>query len=101
MSVYRTGDEKFGVSIFESVTDRLSQTGSGVHPALLEDALDLFRRDQGASSIVNSYVFRTSLEMIQTGANGVLTMFAAGHGRPNCRELSIPDGCLHVIESTS
>jgi hypothetical protein len=99
MSIYWTGDEKFGVSIFERVTDRLSEAGSGVHPALLEDALDLFRRDQWASSIVNSHVFRTSLEMIQAGANGILTMFAAGNDRPNFFEISIATDCFDLSKS--
>jgi hypothetical protein len=45
MSIYWTGDEKFGVSIFKRVTDWLSQAGGGMYPALLEDALDLVRGD--------------------------------------------------------
>jgi hypothetical protein len=66
---------------------------------LLEDALDLFRRDQWASSIVNSHVFRTSLEMIQAGADGILTMFAAGNDRPNFFEISIANDCFDLIKS--
>jgi hypothetical protein len=70
-----------------------------VHPALLENALDLFRHDQWASSIVNSHVLRTSLEMIQTGTNGILTMFAAGNDRPNLFEILIANGCFDLIKS--
>src|SRR5882762_5399294 len=99
MSIYWTGDEKFGVSIFERVTDRLSQAGSGVHPALLENALDLSCRDQWASSIVNSRVLRASLEMIQTGTNGILTMFAAGNDRSNLFEIFIANDCFDLIKS--
>src|SRR5438105_9334163 len=98
MSIDWTGDEKFGVSIFERVADRLSQAGSGVDPALLEDVPDLFRRDQWASSIVNSHVFRTSLEMIQASADGILTMLAAGIDRPNFFEISIANDCFRLIK---
>jgi hypothetical protein len=99
MSIYWTGYEKVGVSIFERVTDRLSQAGSGVQSALLEDALDLFRRDQWASSVVNSHVFRTSLEMIKAGADGILTMFAAGNDRSNFFEILITNDCFDLIKS--
>jgi hypothetical protein len=99
MSVYCTGDEKFGVSIFERVTDRLSQAGSSVQSALLEDALDLLRRGQWASSIVYSHVFGISLEMIQAGADGILTMFAAWNDRPNFFEISIANDCFDLIKS--
>jgi hypothetical protein len=67
--------------------------------ALLEDAPDLFGRDQWASSIVNSHVFRTSLEMIQTSANGILTMFAAGNDRPNLFEIFITNDWFDLIKS--
>jgi hypothetical protein len=99
ISIYWTGDEKFSVSIFERVTDRLSQAGGAVHPALVEDALDLFSRDQWASSIVNSHVFRRGLEMIQAGADGILTMFAAENDRPNFFEISIANDCFDLIKS--
>jgi hypothetical protein len=49
---------------------------------------------------VNSHVFRTSLEMIQAGADGILTMFAAGNDRSNLFEILIANDCFDLIKST-
>jgi hypothetical protein len=37
--------------------------------------------------------------MIQTGANGILTMFAAGNDRPNLFEIFIANDCFDLIKS--
>src|SRR5215470_13866640 len=98
MPINRGDNEKFGVSILECVTDWLSQCGSSVAPALLEHALDLFGRDQRASSIVNSDVFRISLQMIQTGANRILTVFSTRDDRPNLFEIFLAEARCDLIE---
>jgi hypothetical protein len=89
MSIHRGGNEKFTVSILESVTDWLSQTGSGVYAALLEDALDLFRGDQRARCIMDGHVPCTGFQLIQACANRILAMFAARNDRTNLLEVFI------------
>jgi hypothetical protein len=93
------GNEKFGVSILERVTNWLSQTGSRVYPALLEDALDLFRGDQRAGCIMDSHVSCGCLEMIEPGPDGILTMFSAGYDRPNLFEFFIADNLFYFSQS--
>ena len=62
-----------------------------MHPALLEDRFDLFRSDQRPRCIVDSNVPCRWLEMIQSGADGILTMFATGNDRLNFFEIFIAD----------
>jgi hypothetical protein len=99
ISIYRARYDKIVVGAFEGVIHWFGQRCGTMGPALLEDALDLFRRDQWASSIVNSHVFHISLEMIQASADGILTMFAAWNDRPNFFEIPIANDRFELIKS--
>ena len=48
---------------------------------------------------MNSDVFRASREMIQAGANRILTMFTAGNDRPDFFEIFIANDCFDLIKS--
>jgi hypothetical protein len=62
-----------------------------MYPALLEDALNLFRGDQRARRIMDSDIFRVGTKAIQTGAHGILTMFATRNNRVDFFEIFIAD----------
>src|SRR4030095_8970127 len=89
MPLHGAGNKKSSISIFERVTDWLSQTGSSMYPALLEDQFDLFRDDQRARRIMNGIIPGSRIELTQAGPNGILTMCATGNDRLNFFEIFI------------
>src|SRR4029077_20227105 len=87
------------VSVFKRVTDWLSQAGSSVYPAVLEDQFDLFRGDQRSRCIMHSDIFCSRVEMIQTGADGILAMFPPRNDRLSLFEFFIADDLFYFSQS--
>jgi hypothetical protein len=70
-----------------------------VYPALLEDALDLFHSDQRSRCIMHSDIFCSRVEMIQTGPDGILAMFATWNDRLNLFEFFIAGDLFYFSQS--
>src|SRR5262249_4922174 len=67
--------------------------------ALLKHTLDLFRSNQRTRGIMHRDIFCERVEMIQTGAYGILPVFATGDDRPNLLKIFIANDRFDFIVS--
>src|SRR5712692_6584446 len=68
-------------------------------PTALEDAFDLFGRDERTRGIMHCHVAHIFSKLLEAGANGVLPMFAARNNRTDLRPFLIVRGLFDFTKS--